>query len=178
MDELISLYLAFSLGTKFTFSLFAGIGTTRISECFFRALLQSQPTRCVHAGACSLPGLAGALPLDPTKTKAIGATMIRSALIKLRVTPEEKTAVEGKAISAGVSVSDYIRHALAGSRLRQTPEEKERLRQLARIGNNLNQLARWANIHKSDLETVKVLLALDSIWKELTDTAKEGTPCT
>ena len=45
----------------------------------------------------------------------------------------------------GMDMSDYIRQTCLGVRLRKTPEEKRRLRELARIGANLNQLARWAN---------------------------------
>ncbi len=32
-----------------------------------------------------------------------------------------------------------------------------RTRQLARIGSNLNQIARWANTHKSAAEAVEIL---------------------
>lgn len=67
-------------------------------------------------------------------------------------------------------------------RLRQTPLEKERVRQLARIGANLNQLARWANIHKSRAEALDVLTALVSLENAVrADTpppASEGAPCT
>lgn len=45
--------------------------------------------------------------------------------------------------------------------------EKERLCQLARIGNNLNQLARWANTHTGHVNSVEVITALISIEHEL-----------
>ena len=41
--------------------------------------------------------------------------------------------------------------------------EKERLRQLARIGANLNQIAKWANTYKRAVEAVEVLTALASL---------------
>ena len=34
--------------------------------------------------------------------------------------------------------------------------ERERTRELARIGSNLNQIARWANAHKGNTEAVEV----------------------
>ena len=87
----------------------------------------------------------------------------RSAWIKLRVSPAEKDAIAAKATAQGQTVTDFIRQRALDYRLRQTPLEKERVRQLARIGANLNQLARWANIHKSGAEALDVLTALVSL---------------
>ena len=114
----------------------------------------------------------------------------RTAWIKLRVTPAEKEAITAKAASQGQTVTDFIRQRALDYRLRQTPLEKERVRQLARIGANLNQLARWANTHKGRAEAVQVLAALLSFERSLKDEdtvhppesqslpAAEDTPCT
>ena len=67
---------------------------------------------------------------------------IRSAWLKLRVSPSEKEIIVAKAEAQGQSVTDFLRQRALDYRLRQTPLEKERVRQLARIGANLNQLAR------------------------------------
>ena len=107
----------------------------------------------------------------------------RTALVKLRVTPAEKDAITAKADSQGQTVTDFIRQRALDYRLRQTPLEKERVRQLVRIGANLNQLARWVNIHKSRAETIDVLAALVSLERELKDTpppahpGSEDAPC-
>jgi hypothetical protein len=103
----------------------------------------------------------------------------RTGWIKLRVTPAEKEAIIAKAEAQGQTLTDFIRQRALDYRLRQTPLEKERVRQLARIGANLNQLARWANIHKSRAETIDVLAALVSMERELRDTppcSKPGNP--
>ena len=94
-------------------------------------------------------------------------TETRTALVKLRVTPAEKEAITAKADAQGQTVTDFIRQRALDYRLRQTPLEKEHIRQLARIGVNLNQLARWANVHKSRAETIDVLAALVSLEREL-----------
>lgn len=101
---------------------------------------------------------------------------IRTAWIKLRVTPAEKEAIIAKADAQGQTVTDFIRQRALDYRLRQTPLEKERVRQLARIGANLNQLARWVNIHKSRVETIDVLVALVSLERELRDTDTPPPP--
>ena len=94
----------------------------------------------------------------------------RTAWIKLRVTPAEKEAITAKADAQGQTVTDFIRQRALEYRLRQTPLEKERIRQLARIGANLNQLARWVNIHKNWAETIDVLVVLVALEKEIQDT--------
>ena len=108
----------------------------------------------------------------------------RSAWIKLRVTPTEKELIAAKAEAQGQTVTDFIRQRALDYRLRQTPLEKEHIRQLARIGANLNQLARWVNIHKGRAEVINVLVALVSLERELKDTPPpsdshgiEDTPC-
>ena len=89
--------------------------------------------------------------------------MKRTAMIKVRVSASGKSEIEHKAQLAGLTLSDFIRKAVAGSRTRQTQAERERLRLLARVGNNLNQLARWANTYKTDMEGVRILVALESL---------------
>jgi transposase-like protein len=98
--------------------------------------------------------------------------MSRNLWIKMRVTPEEKKDITAKAEALGQTVTDFIRQRALDYRLRHTPLEKERLVQLARIGSNLNQLARWANQHKSRADTVEVLAALMSLER-----AVKEPPC-
>lgn len=100
--------------------------------------------------------------------------MRRTHTIKIRVTLTEKHRMEAKASASGVSLSDLVRRHLQECRLRQTPEEKERVRQLARVGNNINQLARWANAYKGRAESVDVLLHLEQLW----EVCRGGPPCT
>ena len=97
-------------------------------------------------------------------------TETRTALVKLRVTPAEKEAITAKAGAQGQTVTDFIRQRALDYRLRQAPLEKEHIRQLARIGVNLNQLARWVNIHKGRAEVIDVLVALVSLERSLKDT--------
>ena len=57
------------------------------------------------------------------------------------------------------------RQAMARTRTWTAPAraiERERTQQIARIGNNLNQLARWANTHKTATEAVTVTAHLVS----------------
>ena len=72
--------------------------------------------------------------------------------------PEHAT-WQDRAAAAGVSPSALLRQAMARTRTWTPPAlaiERERIREIARIGNNLNQLARWANTHKTEAEAVVI----------------------
>jgi hypothetical protein len=107
--------------------------------------------------------------------------MARASGVFIRLHSEEKELLRLNAGIRGLSVSDYIRQNCLSLHLRKSPMEKERLRQLARIGANLNQIARWANTYKRAVETVEILTALASLEREIgAFTAAEKTedePC-
>ncbi len=90
-------------------------------------------------------------------------TIARATSLRIRLHPEEKDLLRLNAGLQGLSIADYIRQNCLSFHLRKSPMEKERLRQLARIGANLNQLARWVNTHKRAVEAVEVLTALASL---------------
>ena len=99
----------------------------------------------------------------------------RSAAVVIRVHPEERDLLKLNAGLHGMSVSDYVRQTCLGLRLRRTPEERRRLRELARIGSNLNQIARWANTYKDSLEAVEVIAALTSLERQIENFASGTT---
>ena len=101
----------------------------------------------------------------------------RTAVVRARVLPSEHAAWLAKAEAAGVSPSDLLRQAMARTRTwtaRAVAVERERTRQVARIGNNLNQVARWANTHAEAAEAVEVIAHLDAIERELARLARFG----
>ena len=102
-------------------------------------------------------------------------THARSTALVIRVHPEERDLLKLNAGLHGLSVSDYVRQTCLGQRLRRTPEEKRRLRELARIGSNLNQIARWANTYKDSLEAVEVIAALTSLERQIENFASGVT---
>ncbi|MXX36024.1 MAG: MobC family plasmid mobilization relaxosome protein [Gemmatimonadetes bacterium] len=84
----------------------------------------------------------------------------RPILVAVRLTPDESSDWRAKAKAAGVPLSALIRRAMARTRTWTVPAaevERERTRQVSRIGNNLNQIARWANTHKGAVEAVEVI---------------------
>ena len=103
----------------------------------------------------------------------------RTVVVAARVTRAEHAAWKDKAAAAGVSPSVLLRQAMARTRtwtaLALAPE-RERTRQIVRLGNNLNQLARWANTHASAVEAVTVIANLVSFERSLLTLASPPTP--
>ena len=106
----------------------------------------------------------------------VEGSMSRSEWFKIRVTPAEKNFIVATATTQGQTVTDFLRQRALGYRLRQTPLEKERVRQLARIGANLNQLARWANRWKDRADALIVLTALADFEREVRKTDTPPPP--
>ena len=102
----------------------------------------------------------------------------KTHLVQARVSPEEYAAWTAKAAAAGVSSSALLREAMTRTgvwtptsddveRKRAREVERERTREIARLGNNLNQIARWANRHQSALDAVEVIVHLAAIERAL-----------
>ena len=127
--------------------------------------------------ASTTNGAGEGTPFEPLKSRS-GNDMKanrekRSAWIKMRVTPDEKKLIESKASVQGQTVTDFLRQRALDFRLRQSPLEKERIRHLARIGSNMNQIARWANTYKKRAEAVEVIMRLILLERELHEVENE-----
>jgi hypothetical protein len=102
--------------------------------------------------------------------------MSRGRFLKVRVSDGELADIRARAFEAEMTVSDFMRLRMMNYRLRQTPADKERLRHLARIGSNVNQLARWANSRKAAAPALEVALWLSRLVDGVNDVAGEAKP--
>ena len=94
----------------------------------------------------------------------------RTTWLQVRCTAAERAAWQATAVAAGLPLSTLVRRALGRVRTwtaKRADLERARTRELARIGSNLNQLARWANTHTSALEAVTVIAHLTALSREL-----------
>ena len=88
----------------------------------------------------------------------------RTVMVAASVTPAEHSAWPDRAAAAGVSPSALLRQAMARTRNVDRAGTGHRARaqpHIARIGNNLNQLARWANTHASAVAVIANLVSLE-----------------
>ncbi len=94
----------------------------------------------------------------------------RAVWVKIRSSEAERAEWHAKARAAGLTLSDLMRRSLGRVRpwtVAHADVERERTQQVARIGNNLNQIARWANTHKGAIEAVEVIAHLLAIERGL-----------
>ena len=100
--------------------------------------------------------------------------------IGIRATDAEKLDWELIAHAEGLKTSQLARYLLnnysnghgsnsrsASSKVGDFRSRQEFVRQVARIGNNLNQIARWANTYKSAAEATQVIASLARIESAL-----------
>ena len=113
----------------------------------------------------------GRCPLRTLDTPMSGrAPSRRTVVAHARVTPAELAEWNAKAAAAGVTLSELLRQAMSRTQTWTAPAmevERERTRQVARIGSNLNQIARWANTHLDEMAPVEVIAHLVAIERAL-----------
>ena len=88
--------------------------------------------------------------------------MRRDTFLTVRLTAAERAAWKAKAAAAGRTRSWTAPAAEIA---------RERTRQVARIGNNLNQIARWANTYKEAAQAAQVIAHLLAIEREIGELA-------
>lgn len=95
---------------------------------------------------------------------------MRSQIIRLRVSETEKTEIQENARAAGMSLSDFLRHAGQKAKIPDKARSnamRDLVRQVSRIGSNMNQVARWVNTYKSSADTVQVVAWLSALMREI-----------
>lgn len=88
---------------------------------------------------------------------------------ELRISPEEKAILRQKAEAAGLSMAELVRAGVDAAVIKAKTGRKQAdpalIGQLAKIGNNLNQIARGVN--SGPVDRVQLLLQLGAIEREL-----------
>lgn len=101
----------------------------------------------------------------------------RDKWVKVKATEEERRAWYALADASDLSLSNLIRQQMGAALVKRGPQKKRRnrgrnhdpalVREVAKIGNNLNQIARWANGHKAQAEAEQVIAGLIAVQRQL-----------
>lgn len=94
----------------------------------------------------------------------------RRAVLHVRTTEEEAAEWRRKAQAAGLTTSELLRRAMRRTRVwtvEAAGDQRALVREVARIGANVNQLARWANTYKGGADAARVLVHLVAVEREL-----------
>ena len=101
----------------------------------------------------------------------------RAVWVKIRTSDAARAAWHAKARAAGLSLSDLVRRSVGRVRtwtVAHRELERERTRELARIGSNLNQIARWANTYREAADALEVVAHLAAIERALEALTVDG----
>jgi len=92
----------------------------------------------------------------------------KAKLLSVRLSTEEWDSLRRQADESGMVLSDFVRVRL---RVRAVEKKKKEYRevaiQIARVGNNLNQVAKWVNTYKSAADTADAIRLLADMWGDL-----------
>ena len=94
----------------------------------------------------------------------------RDTNITIRISQAEKLAWQEKAARSGITLSNLLRQAMSKTRTWTVADSsliKEQTRQISRLGNNLNQIAKWVNTYKSTAEAIEIIQGLRLIEQSL-----------
>lgn len=111
----------------------------------------------------------------------------RTVFSHVKSTPDERAEWHAVAAAAGMTLSDLFRsHPLLATkpvgraprrRAAHAATDPALLAGIAKVGNNLNQLARWCNSYKSASDCVQVLSALTAIQRQLSSFLPPHAAC-
>jgi len=90
---------------------------------------------------------------------------IKMARIEVRITINEQAKIKNKANELGLSVSAYMRRSALNQRI-IIKTDKEMVRQIRFIGNNINQIAHRLNINSNILNYFDVYTQMEE-YKEI-----------
>lgn len=97
----------------------------------------------------------------------------RSRHVSVWMNEAEHKHLKAQAQLAGMGIDPFIRNLVAGTQLRPRPPDEYAalLRELAAIGNNINQIAHWANAQKSihEAEIVEAAVLANKAWRLVKD---------
>ena len=111
------------------------------------------------------------MPLIPQKRKRqVHEKMkIRNRKITVRLSEKERKFLGEQADAGGMKIEPYIRELIMGNEVKSRPKEEwaEVVRQVAAVGNNINQIAKRVNAggpaYQADMEEIRE--RLEQIWQ-------------
>ena len=94
--------------------------------------------------------------------------------VLLRLTAQEYAHLQETSKIAGLKIEPMIRKLIMGEKLRPHPPDvyTDLLRELSAIGNNINQIAYWANAQKgiTDTQVEDAVALVNRAWRLIKET--------
>ena len=118
--------------------------------------------------------------LSESDGTAAVSDITRYEILRFRVTPDERSRIEHKALSSYRTLSRYLRDCSLGKEIKTVPGVDAMVSELRRIGNNLNQLARAVNSgYAPDSSTIaselgEIQKGVKQIWQSLNSLSRDA----
>ena len=147
----------------------------RVSHLWYGMRSRRPQTQCGRPAPLSNPFLERNF-MKTENTKAEKAKDPRSEILRFRVTPEERSRIEHKALSSYRTLSRYLRDCTLGKDIVVVSGIDALVSELRRIGNNLNQLARAVNSGScpSTSELGEIQKGVKEIWQSLNSLSRDA----
>lgn len=98
----------------------------------------------------------------------------RNHALTLRLSDEELKHLKDQVVASGLTTQTFLRLLIAGQKIKPRRPEVfiDLLHELSAIGNNINQIAHWANAQKSihEPEIVEAAVLANRAWRLVKDT--------
>ena len=113
------------------------------------------------------------MPLIPQKRErqVHGKMKIRNRKITVRLSEKERKFLGDQADAGGMKIEPYVRELIMGNEVKSRPKEEwaEVVRQVAAVGNNINQIARNTNMGMEVTADIlkEVLEMQKQIWERV-----------
>jgi len=95
---------------------------------------------------------------------------LKTKWLNIRVTEAEKKVIDEKAALSSLPVSRLILESLKRVKtwtIKDKAIESKKIREIIRVGNNLNQIAKWCQTYKETADNIAVLNQLLIIEQQL-----------
>lgn len=125
------------------------------------------------------------MPKAPPRSRSNSEPKTR--VTRVRLSESQYQALKAAAKAEHITYSNFVRQLLDLAPTKIPPPQRKRLTHqadpalliaVARIGNNLNQIGRWANTYKSTADALQILSALSSIESALDALIQSQQACT
>ena len=108
------------------------------------------------------------MKVSPKTSRRRGVTRTAPPL-QIRLTAAERAGLEKKAQAAGMTMTDFVREHIGKAQVVNRADWQKLVYLFATLTNNLNQLAKWANTHKSSADALAVLVRLAEVERQARD---------
>ena len=91
---------------------------------------------------------------------------MKTKMLRVRFDDNQWEELQRLAQKSGLSMSELVRDKMKHKTIHNRKNAQEMIRATKQISNNVNQIAKWVNTHKSEIDRIHVLSYLSKIMQQ------------